>query len=367
MTSRRGVPDTGPVVLGVLHPPEWFGERGDLDSALDAVRRLDPRIEVVVETYEEGQNLRTLRGRPDGREEARRLAPALTAAQAAMFDRVHAVLAIDLPFEVGSVAPHLAWVQGLGSGHAQLESAGLAAAGIRLTHGRGVNAVAIAEFVIGRLLAERKRFTELDVRQAERRWEPLYGSELAGSTIGLVGLGAINTEVAARLRPFGVEILATRRSARPGDTAPDVDRLVPASELRVMLAACDVVICAVPETPETIDLFDAAAFAAMRPGSLFINVGRGSLVDEPELVAALRRGHLRGAILDVQRNEPMTVDDPLWDAPNVVLSPHSSTAPSALFTNLHRLWQTNIVRWMAGTALVNEVDLDRADEPAVGE
>ena len=365
MTRQRGVPDAGPVVLGVLHPPEWFGARADLDAALDAVRSLDPRIEVIVETYEEGQHLRTLRGRPDGIDEARRLAPTLTAAQLSMFGRVTAVLAIDLPFDVGSVAPHLAWVQGLGSGHAQLESAGLAASGIRLTHARGVNAVAIAEFVIGRVLAERKRFTELDDRQAHRRWEPLYGAELAGSTIGLVGLGAINSAVAARLRPFGVEIVATRRSARPGDTAPDVDRLVPTSELRAMLGWCDVVVCALPESPETIDLFDTETFAAMRPGSLFVNVGRGSLVDESALIAALRTGHLRGAILDVQRNEPLPIDDPLWDAPNLVLSPHSSTAPSALFANLHRLWQANIVNWLAGAALLNEVDLHRFDPPGV--
>jgi phosphoglycerate dehydrogenase-like enzyme len=305
------VPEIGPVVLGVLHPPEWFGDRGDLDAALDAVRNHDPRIEVIVETYEEGQHLRTLRGRPDGIDEARRLAPSLTAAQLAMFGRVHAVLAIDLPFAVGSVAPHLAWVQGIGSGHAHLESAGLAVSGIRLTHARGVNAVAIAEFVIGRLLAERKRFTELDAQQADRRWEPLYGAELAGSTIGLVGLGAINAAVAARLRPFGVEIVATRRSARAGDTAPDVDRLVPVSELRAMLGSCDVVICALPESPETIDLFDAEMFASMRTGSLFINVGRGSLVDESALLDALRTGHVRGAILDVQRNEPLPIDDPL--------------------------------------------------------
>lgn len=361
----RQPPVDGPIVIGILYPPEWFGEPDAFAAACRDIEAVDPRLEVVVVTYEEGQHLRTLRGRPDGIDEARGLAPSLTAAQLAMFGRVHAVLAIDLPFDVGSVAPHLAWVQGIGSGHAQLESAGLAVSGIRLTHARGVNAVAIAEFVIGRLLAERKRFTELDAQQVERRWEPLYGAELAGSTIGLVGLGAINAAVAARLRPFGVEIFATRRSARAGDTAPDVDRLVPASELRSMLGRCDVVICALPESPETIDLFDAAMFASMRPDSLFINVGRGSLVDESALLDALRTGHLRGAILDVQRQEPLPIDDPLWDAPNVVLSPHSATAPSALFANLHRLWQTNIVNWLAGDALLNEVDLRRFDHPGV--
>ena len=133
-----------------------------------------------------------------------------------------------------------------------------------------------------------------------------------------------------------------------------------------MLGSCDVVVCALPESRETIDLFDAEMFAAMRPGSLFINVGRGSLVDESALIAALHTGHLRGAILDVQRHEPLPIDDPLWEAPNVVLSPHSSTAPSALFANLHRLWKANIVNWLAGAALLNEVDLHRFEPPEVG-
>ena len=357
MNPLRVAPTAGPVVLGVLHPPEWFGATDDLDAAIAAVRDVDPRIEVVIETYEEGQRLRTLRGRPDGLEEARRRAPTLTDRQRAMFERVHAVIGIDLPFDVGDLAPDLAWVQGVGSGHAQLASAGLREAGIRLSSAAGVNAVAIAEFVIGRLLEERKRFREIADEQRRRAWTPLYGTELAGATVGLVGLGAINAAVAARLRAFGVTVLATRRSARSGDVAPDVDRLFPVRDMALMLGACDTVVCAVPESSGTIGLFDADAFAAMREGSLFVNVGRGSLVDEAALVDALESGHLRGAILDVQHHEPLPVDDPLWSAPNVVLSAHCSSAPSALFVNLYRLWVDNIGRWLRGEPLRNEIDL----------
>lgn len=361
MTSTRVAPHSGPVVLGVLYPPEWFGDPVGLEAALDAVRSIDPRIEVVVEPYEEGQRSRTLRGHPEGLDEARRSAPALTEAQRALFARAHAVLAIDLPFDVGDLAPNLGWVQGVGSGHAQLESAGLRDAGIRLSHASGVNAIAIAEFVVGRLLAERKRFRELDERQSRCEWEPLYGTELAGSTVGLVGLGAINSAVAARLRAFDVRVLATRRTARPGDVDATVDRLFPAADMFEMLGSCDTVVCAVPESAATIGLFDAAAFAAMRPGSSFVNVGRGSLVDETALIAALESGHLRGATLDVQRHEPLPADDPLWSAPNIVISAHCSSAPSALFANLHRLWRANVVRWLSGDALVGEVDLARPE------
>ena len=353
----RTVPTDGPIVLGVLHPPVWFGDDAGFAAAVDAIAAIDPRIEVVVEPYEEGQHLRTLRGGAEGFAEARTLAPALTDAQRAVFERVHAVVAIDLPFDVGDLAPNLAWVQSVGAGYAQLVSAGLGDAGIRFSNAAGVNAVGIAEFVVGRLLAERKQFRTIAESQARHAWEPVYGRELAGSTVGLVGLGAINAAVAKRLQAFDVEVLATRRSAAPGDAAPDVDRLFPIAELHDMLDRCDAVGCAVPQSPETESMFDAATFAAMRPGALFVNVGRGSLVDEPALIAALESGQLRGAVLDVQRTEPLPADDPLWRAPNIEISAHCSSAPSALFVNLYRLWAENIVRWLRGDRLVNEVDL----------
>ena len=142
-----------------------------------------------------------------------------------------------------------------------------------------------------------------------------------------LGLGHINEIVAARAKAFGMRVLATRRSARPGATAPDVDELFTPGELEALLGQSDAVVAAVPETVETTGLMNRAAFAAMKPGSFFCNVGRGSLVDEPALVDALRSGHLSGAALDVASVEPLPPDHILWDAPNLRLSPHCSTAP----------------------------------------
>lgn len=358
-TSMRRAPESGPVVLGLLYPTVWYGDGGALEATVAEIEAIDPRIEVVVEEYEEGQDMRTMRGRPEHLDEARRRAPSLTDTQRALFARVHGVVTIDLPFEVGELAPNLSWVQAVGAGSAQLQTAGLAEAGIRLTNAAGANAVAIAEFVVGRILAERKRFREIEAEQAEHRWTPLYGTELAGATVGLIGYGAITSAVAKRLAAFDVRILATRRSAGPGDTAPYVDRLYPTSELHTMLAQCDTVVAAVPETPETIGLMNAAAFAAMPAGSFFVNVGRGTFVDEPALIDALSSGHLRGAALDVASAEPLPAGEPLWSAPNLYLSAHCSAAPSALFVNLHRLWKENIGHWLAGEPLRNEVDLSR--------
>jgi phosphoglycerate dehydrogenase-like enzyme len=351
----RQVPADGPIVLAVLYPRVWFADQAAFDASLDAVRAVDPRVEVLVVPYEEGQHLRTLRGSPQGVATARAEAPSLTEEQREMFARVHGVLALDLPFDVGAVAPGLAWVQGIGAGYAQLESAGLAEAGIRLTNASGVNSVAIAEFVVGRILEERKGFRELHALQQEHRWEPVYAPELADTTVGLVGLGAINAAVARRLQAFDVRVLACRRTARPGDTAPDVDELFPAAQLHDMLGRCDTVVAAVPESPDTIGLMDAAAFAAMAPGSFFVNVGRGTLVDEPALIDALCRGHLRGAALDVASLEPLPADHPLWDAPNLYLSYHCSADPVALFPNLHRLWLENVRRFVAGEPLLQQV------------
>jgi phosphoglycerate dehydrogenase-like enzyme len=353
--TMRTPPSDGPIVLGILYPTVWLGDDDAVTATIAEIEAIDPRIEVVVEEYEEGQALRTMRGHPEELGAAREQAPPLTDAQRSMFERVHAVVAIDLPFDVGSVAPNLSWVQSVGAGYAQLETAGLAEAGIRLSNAAGANAVAIAEFVVGRILQERKRFRELEALQTEHHWDPLYGTELAGATVGLIGYGAIASAVAKRLAAFDVTLLASRRSAKPGDTAPYVDELFPTARLHDMLGRCDTVVAAVPETPETIGLMDAKAFAAMPEGSFFVNVGRGTLVDEPALIDALERGHLRGAALDVASQEPLPSDHPLWDAPNLYLSYHCSSAPSALFVNLHRMWADNIRRWLGGDPLVNEV------------
>jgi phosphoglycerate dehydrogenase-like enzyme len=126
-----------------------------------------------------------------------------------------------------------------------------------------------------------------------------------------------------------------------------------------MLEQCDAVIAAVPETPETTGLMDRDAFAAMKPGAFFCNVGRGSLVDEAALLDALQRGHLAAAALDVASVEPLPADHPLWDAPNLYLSPHSASSPAALFANLHDLFRDNLGRYLSGDALTNEVDMSR--------
>ena len=346
------------VTIGVLYPPEWYGDREGFEREIRELEAFDPRVTVVVERYDEPHELRSARGKP-GAGDLRDRSPALTDAQRDALARIDVAIAIDLPFDVATHAPKLRWVQSVGAGTGQLQSAGLAEAGIRLTSAAGANAVGIAEFVIARVLQHWKNLRAIEDAQRRHEWIAGYGRQLAGATLGLIGLGAINSAVAARAQAFGVRVLATRRSATPGATAPHVDELFPTDELHTMLGACDAVVAAVPETAETTGMMDEAAFAAMKPGAFFCNVGRGSFVDEPALIDALERRHLGAAALDVASAEPLPPDHPLWDAPNLYLSPHAAASPSALFVNLHQLFRENLARFLAGEPLENEVDLSR--------
>lgn len=339
---------TDQLVVGILYPREW---NADLAADVDRLRAIDPRIEVIVEPYDEPNEVRTGRGVPPY-DEIMHLVPALTDAQRDMFGRISCCVAIDLPFDVGAIAPNLRWVQAVGAGVAQLQSAGLAEAGIRLTNGSGLTSVAIAEFVWARILGEYKRTRQLDDAQVRHEWTSIFGEQLAGKTIGLIGFGPINQTVATLARCFGLRVLCLRRSGEPD---PLIDEVFGPADLHRMLGQADITVGAVPESPATENLMDAAAFAAMPQGSMFVNVGRGTLVDEAALAATLHDGHLRAAAIDVARVEPLPADSPLWTAPNIYISAHCSTDPTKLFANLHRLFEDNLRRFLDDEPLRNEV------------
>jgi phosphoglycerate dehydrogenase-like enzyme len=356
---------SAPIVVGIMYPEEWeLRPRAEFERDLAALKAVDTRIEILDVRYTESEELRTQRGaKPD--EDYRQLCPEMTQQQRDAFARVEIVLAMDLPFDVATIAPNLRWVQGMGAGASQLLSAGLGPAGIRLTNAAGVNAVSIAEFVLARLLQQWKRLPEIDAMQRAHTWEPKYGKEVAGATLGIVGFGAIGRQVALRARAFGMEVLSTRASARHGDSDPDVDELFPADQLHNMLARCDAVVSSVPELATTRGLFGHVEFATMPKGSLFINVGRGSAVDERALADALRSGHLAGAAIDVASSEPLDESSELWEVPNLMISAHCATSSDNFWANLHALFRANVGRYISGESLKNQVAL--VGEVAVGE
>jgi phosphoglycerate dehydrogenase-like enzyme len=261
-------------------------------------------------------------------------------------------------------ARKLKWLHSTAAGVAQLMYPELRASDIAVTNASGVHTVPIAEHVLGLLLALARRFPSAFRHQAARHWgqqdiwdEPVRPRELRGSTLLVVGLGAIGREVARLARGMGLRVIAVTRSGR---AAPELaDRVAPASALDALLADADFVVLAAPETPETHHLMNAARLARMKPGAYLVNVARGSLVDENALVAVLREQRIAGAALDVAGEEPLPESSPLWALENCFLTPHLSGASDSLWERQTELLLDNLDRWFSGRDLRNRVDLNR--------
>ena len=342
-----------PIEVLVAYPMGWETRPAvEVERDIALLRAMDDRIRVTVEEYVETGALRIMRGQPP-LDEARKQAPPVTKNQAAALAKAEVILTLDIPFDTDQWAPNLKWVQAVGAGVGQLQSGGLEKIGAMLTTSAGVASAPIAEFVLARILAEWKLFPALERLQKAQDWTPTYGRNLAGSTIGIVGFGAIGAAVASRAKALGMRVLANRRT--PGASHPAVETFFPAGDLPALLSECDAVVLCAPETPETLRMFDQAAFAAMKRGAYFCNVGRGSLVDEPALIAALKSGQLAAASIDVATTEPLPPGDPLWTAPNLAISPHSAASVEKYFQNVWQLFRENMARYLVGEALANPI------------
>jgi len=296
--------------------------------------------------------------------------PALDPAQRAAFARAEVLLTFDAPRDLPSLAPNLRWVQCGMSGVTAFSVCGLDGSGIAVTNTAGVTAGSVAEWVLGRIIAIHKRFDEHADQQREHVWRAAHGQDVAGRTVLIVGLGAIGGAVARMCAALGMTVVGIRRTPCPAGAEPHgVTAVHPPGALRELAAGADVVVGALPAGAATDDVFDAALFAAMRPGSVFVNVGRGSSVDEEALVDALVGGRLRGAALDVTRHEPLPADSPLWDVPGLAISPHSSASVDGYTSKVWNLFARNLDAYLTGRPLENPVrpeDL-RTSEPAASE
>ena len=317
------------------------------ESELDDLHRRFPGVQFHNIGYFEPHGLRDAKAKGRVTEELLATAPALSEGERATIAEADVLMALDLPHGIWDWNSRLRWVQAIGAGIGQLEPAKFKATGVVLTNAAGVASTPIAEFAIGRLLEVWKDIRVLERQQKDRNWKMHQGLLMKGKTVGIVGLGAIGRDVARRAKAFEMTVLANRRSAQPGDTDPDVDELFGPDGLDEMLARCDAVVLSAPHTPETIDLFDAERLERLKPGVVLVNVGRGTIIDEAALVAALESGQVGAAVLDVTREEPLPADSPLWDAPNMYLSPHCSTAREGYNEALMDLFCDNLERFLA--------------------
>jgi len=244
-------------------------------------------------------------------------------------------------------APNLRFVQATFAGAGQqLAAAGLSREDVERiawTSSSGIHATPLGEWALFGMLALTKGLPRLEADKRDRRWAHYPVDEMRGTTVLIVGLGAIGREIARLAEAFGLQVLSTRR------TEGDLDELLPRA---------DSVVVTLPLTDETRGLFDRRRIGLMKPGAIFVNIGRGPVVDEEALVDALRSGRLRGAALDVYATEPLPQDSPLWELDNVILSPHTAAQSIKENERIVELFAENLRRYLAGEELLSRIRTD---------
>lgn len=180
----------------------------------------------------------------------------------------------------------------------------------------------MAEYTLGYILAHELQLVQRLQKQRAGEWWNTPTGRMTGKTLGIMGLGSIGGHIARVAAGFDLRVTGLNRT---GAALPGIEQVFEVPQLHEFLAQTDYVVAVLPDTPATTGLMDAAAFAAMKPSALFINVGRGNLVDEPALAQALHQGRIAGAVLDVFRQEPLPPDSPLWAAPNLAITAHVAT------------------------------------------
>ena len=264
---------------------------------------------------------------------------------------VLATLTDDAPAITDALTPGISWVHVLGAG---IDGFPLDVVGDRtLTCSRGAGAPAIAEFVLAAMLAFEKRLPDSWITEPPDQWNTASLGGLAGRTLGVVGLGSIGTEVATRALAFDMKVVALRRSSRP---SPVVGVSLSPS-LPSVLAASDHVVVAAPATAETRQFIDDSALAEIKPGAHFVNVSRGSLVDQDALLRALDDGRIAMASLDVVEPEPLPAGHSLYRHPRVRLSPHISWSSPQTVARTFQLFADNLARYRSGQPLLGLVDV----------
>ena len=288
---------------------------------------------------------------------------ALTDAEAlSAIESADVALASRLSPAMVEEASRLRWVHSTAAAVGILPLKELAARSIAVTNSRGVQAAAMAEFVIGGLLVLGRRFHLMLAAQRERRWiqneltRDAWPWSVRGRTMTIVGLGATGQEVARRAHAFGMRVIGVRRRVDQ-PKPPFVDRIAGPDELDQTLRGCDVLVVAAPFIAETDRLIGADRLAMLSNGAVVINVARGRIIDEAALIAALQNGHLGGAVLDVFEQEPLKPESPLWTLPNVIISPHVSGVRPDHWAEVIDLFGENLERFQRGEPLLNLVDV----------
>jgi phosphoglycerate dehydrogenase-like enzyme len=270
-------------------------------------------------------------------------------------------------------APNLRWIQTHWAGVDHIREHPIWDSDIIITTASGVHAPNMAQYTMAQLLAWANRVPRWLKDQAQKRWsddrwDDFLPEELRGKTLGIAGYGSVGREIARLAHCFGMTVLATKRDARQledGDYAMSnvgdpggnlAARIYPGEATRSMVAECDFVVITLPLTDTTHHLFGEELFRAMKSTAFLINVGRGPVVNEEDLIKALKKGWIAGAGLDVFEEEPLPENSPLWEMENVIMSPHVSGFTPAYDERTTDLLVENLRRYLGGEPLLNVVD-----------
>jgi phosphoglycerate dehydrogenase-like enzyme len=257
------------------------------------------------------------------------------------------------------LAPNVRWIHSRSAGVEHLMFPAVTESPVPLTNARGVFSASLGEFVMAAVLFFAKDFPRMRRSQAARTWDPFDVDWAQGRTLGIVGYGDIGQACAQRARAFGMRIVALRRNVEAARKDPLVDEAFPVDRRTELMAHSDYVVVAAPLTPETRGLVGAAEIAAMKPSGVLINVGRGPIVDEAALVAALQERRIRGAALDVFTTEPLPSEHPFYGFDNVLLSPHCADNTPGWLEGAMGFFLENLQRFRDGQPLLNRVDKGR--------
>ena len=247
-------------------------------------------------------------------------------------------------------APGLRWIHSYAAGSDHWFVPEIIERGVVVTRASSAHGIPIAEFVLAYILHVTKRFPQFARDQARHLWQPPETiQEIRGKTVGVIGAGSIGREVAARCSALGMRVIGIRRQAHL--PLEHFDEILPVGELARLLSESDYVVLSAPSLPQTRGLIAAAQLRAMRPGAYLINVARGALIVDDDLVRAVREGWIAGACLDAFVTEPLPTESPLWDEPNIVITPHSSfRSPNGVARSLGE-FKENLGRYLRGEPL----------------
>lgn len=263
-----------------------------------------------------------------------------------------------------AAAKHLKWIHAPTAAVHQLMFPELVQSQVRITSSTGVHGPVVAEHALAVLLALAKRLPQAIAYQEKKIWSQrqLWSQrprprEVDGATVVVIGMGAIGREFTSRARALGMRVLAVREN--PDKGAGGADAVFSATQLDDVLPQADYVLLCAPVTPATEHIMNQASIEKMKPDAYLINVARGDLVDEPDLLRALQDRRIAGAALDVFDHEPLPEDSPFWSLDNLLITPHTAAVTDKLWERHYNLIAENLKRFMAGRPLLNEVDKKR--------